>query len=308
MIMHERIGVLAAIASSALGGMAAAATRYVIGAVDPATLAAFRFGGGFLFLLPLALVARSRWPRGRDWIGTALLGLMFFALFFIVYNIALAYTSVARGTLALSTLPLLTMVVAALLGAERLTARKTFGVLLAMAGVALALVTGLAAAPASAWRGDLIMIAAALVMAFYNVWSRPFIARSSPLGFVTACMGCGGACLTAFAGLTDGFAVARGFALPQWIAVAYLALGGGAAAFYLWVFALERTTPTRVANTMTVNPLAASIVAAIVLSEPIGLNLIVGLMAVGTGIWIASSEGRPGKARPDERGEADRPP
>ena len=69
-------------------------------------------------------------------------------------------------------------------------------------------------------------------------------------------------------------------------------LGGGAAAFYLWIFALERTTPTRVANTMTVNPLAASILAAIVLGEPIGLNLIVGLVAVAAGIWIASSEGR----------------
>src|SRR6516165_9945726 len=89
MTLHERIGVLAAVLSSALGGMAAAATRFVIGAVDPVTLAAFRFGGGFVLLFPLALIARSRWPRGGDWIGTALLGLMFFAFFFIVYNLAL---------------------------------------------------------------------------------------------------------------------------------------------------------------------------------------------------------------------------
>ena len=293
MTLHERIGVLAAVLSSALGGMAAAATRFVIGAVDPVTLAAFRFGGGFVFLLPLALIARSRWPRGSDWIGTALLGLMFFALFFIVYNLALKHTSVARATLALSTLPLLTMLVAALLRAERLTSRKSLGVLLAMAGVALALLTGLASAPPQAWHGDLIMIAAALVMACYSVWSRPFIARSSPLGFVTACMGFGGACLVAVAAATDGFAAARTFAPAQWIAVAYLAVCGGAAAFYLWVFALERTTPTRVTNTMTINPLAASIVAAIVLSEPIGLNLIAGLIAVGAGIAIASSEPRP---------------
>jgi drug/metabolite transporter (DMT)-like permease len=296
----ERIGVLAAILSSALGGIAAAATRFVIGAVDPATLAAFRFGGGFVLLLPLALLARHRgaparshWPHGRDWIGTALLGLMFFAVFFIVYNLALADTSAARGALALSTLPLVTMIVAALLGAERMTVRKTVGVLVAMSGVALALLTGLAAAPASAWRGDLIMLAATLIMALYSVWSRPFMARSSPLGFVTASMGFGGGCLVAFAAATDGFAAARGFGPGQWAAVTYLAVGGGAAAFYLWNFALERTTPTRVTNTMTVNPLAASIVAAIVLGEPIGLNLIVGLMAVGVGIWIASSEGRP---------------
>ena len=288
----ERIGVLAAIVSSALGGMAAAATRFVVGAVDPVTLAAFRFGGGFMFLLPLALLARSRWPRGRDWIGTALLGLMFFAAFFIIYNLALADTTAARGALALSTLPLVTMIVAAVLGAEPMTLRKTFGVLLAMSGVALALLTGLATAPPSAWRGDLTMLAATLIMALYSVWSRPFMARSSPLGFVTAAMGIGGGCLAVFAGLNGGFAVTRAFGPAQWVAVTYLAVGGGAAAFYLWNFALERTTPTRVTNTMTVNPLAASLLAAVIVGEPIGLNLIVGLVAVGAGIWLASTPGR----------------
>ncbi len=288
--MSERIGVLAAVLSSALGGLAAPATRFVVGEVDPVAIAAFRFGGGFLSLLPFALLLRVRWPRGRDWIGVALLGLMFFALFFIVYNIALAYTTVARGTLALSTLPLLTMVAAALLGAETLTARKTLGVLIAMAGVAIALLTGLGSAPAGAWRGDLIMIAGVVLMALYNVWSRPFMTRSSPLGFVTACMGVGGGMLTAVAAGSGGFDVVRRFGAPQWVAVGYLALGGGAAAFFLWNFALERTTPTRVANTMTVNPLAASSVAALVLGEPFGITLVVGLVAVAWGIWFASTE------------------
>jgi drug/metabolite transporter (DMT)-like permease len=288
--MNERIGVLAAVLSSALGGMAAAATRFVVGVIDPVTIAGFRFGGGFLFLLPLALILRSRWPHGRDWMGVALLGLMFFGFFFVIYNIALAHTTVARGTLALSTLPLMTMLAAALLGAERLTARKTLGVLLAMGGVAFALLNGSGDTPAGAWRGDLLMLGATLCMALYNVWSRPFIGRSSALGFVTACMAFGGAAVVVLAGATNGFAVVRGFGAPQWLAVAYLGIFGGAAAFYLWVFALERTTPTRVANTMTVNPLAASIVAAIILNEPIGLNLIVGLAAVFAGIFIASTE------------------
>ena len=58
-------------------------------------------------------------------LGVAALGVMFFAVFFVFYNIALAFTTAARGALALSTLPLWTMVVAALLGAEPLTLRKT---------------------------------------------------------------------------------------------------------------------------------------------------------------------------------------
>ena len=287
--MNERIGVLIAVLSSTFGGTAAAVTRYVVGAIDPVTIAAFRFGIGVAVLLPLALLLRSALPRGRDWIGTGLLGVMFFAVFFVFYNIAMAYTTAARGALALSTLPLWTMVVAALLGAEALTARKTLGVLIAVGGVALALVAGLASAPAGAWRGDLIMLGATLCMAFYNVWSRPFIARSSPLGFVTASMGAGAACLVIVAGLSNGFAVTQSFTAAQWIAVIYLGVFGGAAAFFLWVLALRMTTPTRVANTMTVNPIAASLLAAVIVSEPIGWNLVLGLAAVAAGIWLAST-------------------
>lgn len=67
---------------------------------------------------------------------------------------------------------------------------------------------------------------------------------------------------------------------------------GGAASFYLWVYALERTTPTRVTNTMTINPVSASLLAAFLIGEPLGLSLALGIVAVGTGIWIASTAGR----------------
>lgn len=286
--MTDRIGVLIAVLSSTFGGTAAAVTRYVVGAIDPVTIAAFRFGIGIAALLPLALLLRSALPRGRDWLGAAALGVMFFAVFFVFYNIAMGYTTAARGALALSTLPLWTMVVAALLGAEPLTGRKTLGVLVAVGGVAIALFAGLAAAPTGAWRGDLIMVGATVCMAFYNVWSRPFIARSSPLGFVTASMGAGALCLVVIAALNGGFASTQSFNAAQWIAVIYLGVFGGAAAFFLWVLALRMTTPTRVANTMTVNPIAASLLAALIVSEPIGFNLVVGLIAVAAGIWLAS--------------------
>src|SRR5262249_23351333 len=77
---------------------------------------------------------------------------------------------------------------------------------------------------------------------------------------------------------------------PQWIAGAYLGIGGGALAFIFWVLALERATPTRVANTMTVNPIAAALLAPLLGDGPNTPNLIVGLVAVYLGIWIATTE------------------
>jgi drug/metabolite transporter (DMT)-like permease len=41
---------------------------------------------------------------------------------------------------------------------------------------------------------------------------------------------------------------------------------------------------------MTVNPIAAALLANQLVDEPITLNLIVGLVAVFAGIWIATTE------------------
>lgn len=288
--MGEWFGVLIALVSSSLGGTAAAITRYLVGSADPITLAILRWGVGFLCVLPTALFLRVRWPQRSDWLAVAVLGLCFFGLFFVLYNIAVSYTTAARASLALSTLPLQTMVVGALLGIEPLTKRKSAGVGIAVVGVFAALASGLSAAPSGAWRGELIMTGAVLCMAFYNVWSRPFIQRSSALGFLTVGMGAGAAALILVGLLTGHVAVLSSFGAPQWIAGVYLGVVGGAFAFILWVLALQRATPTRVANTMTVNPIAAALLATQLVDEPITLNLIIGLVAVFAGIWIATTE------------------
>src|SRR5215471_2686442 len=232
---RDHIGVLAAVTSSAIGGVAGGATRFVIHATDPVTLGVLRFGTGFLILLAIALILKSRWPKGR--------------------------------------------------------------VLIAIAGVFLALILGLSAAPAGAWRGELVMLAATFCMSLYNVWSRPFIARSDPLAFLTAGMGAAAACLLVWAIAIHGFDAVAQFDAPQWIAIGYLGVVGSAGAFILWVFALGRTSPTKTAVTITVNPVFASIVGALAIGEEIGVNLIAGLIAVGVGVWIATTDAQVNQAQ-----------
>ena len=125
----------------------------------------------------------------------------------------------------------------------------------ALGGGALALTASLGTAPDDAWRGDLIMAGATLCMALYNVFARPFIARSSALGFLTLGM----------------------------------AAGSGALGFFLRVVALRHASPTRVANTITVNPLIAMASGTMLLGEPITITLVLGLVAVCTGVWVATT-------------------
>jgi len=291
--MAEIWGVLAAVLSSALGGTAIGATRFVRHAVDPLAIGAFRFGLGFIFLLPIALIQGEKWPARNDWAAAAGLGLLFFGLFPILFNASLIFTTAARGALALSTLPLLTMMVGAALGVEPLTMRKTAGVFIATMGVAVALLSSLASAPAGAWRGDALMVCAAFCMALYSVWSKPYIQRSGPIPFTTMAMSVGALFLVTVSAISGSFEPVAAFGPPQWLAVIYLGLFGSALTFYLWAFALSRTTPTRVAISVTINPITAALVGAVLLDEPIRWNLVVGLMAVLLGISIATSVSRP---------------
>lgn len=291
--MHM-LGVTMALVSSCLGGTAAAVTRYLIGSADPITTAILRWGIGFACLLPVALILKVRWPQRRDWPAVAALGVCFFGLFFVLYNVAMSYTTAARASLALSTLPLQTMIAGALLGVEQLTLRKSVGVALAMFGVIAALALDVTVAPPGAWRGELIMAGAVPCMAIYSVWSRPLIARSGALGFLTVGMVAGATVLVAVGLLTGNVAVLGTFDRAQWIGGIYLGVAGGALAFILWVMALQRTTPTRVANTMTVNPIAAALLATQLVGEPITPNLLVGLVAVLAGLWIATVEPKRG--------------
>jgi hypothetical protein len=60
--MSERIGILAALLSSALGGAAAGATRFAVGGIDPLTLGALRFCGAFVEQPPQAGATKAGAP------------------------------------------------------------------------------------------------------------------------------------------------------------------------------------------------------------------------------------------------------
>ena len=129
-------------------------------------------------------------------------------------------------------------------------------------------------------------------MALYSIWSKPFIRRSGPIPFTTLAMAAGAVVLISASLVRGSLAPVADFGPPQWFGAIYLGAFGAALTFYLWAFALERTTPTRVAISVTVNPITASLVGAWLLNEPLRWNLAAGIVAVFAGIWIATTTGR----------------
>lgn len=287
-------GTAAALASPALGGVAAAVTRSLAGAADPLTIGAFRYSIAVVVLLPLAFLRHDRWPRRADWPGVAAIGLVLFGVFPVLFNTALIFTSAARGALALSSVPLLTLLGAALLRVERLTLRKATGVAVAMGGVGAGLLSGLGAAPPGAWQGDLLMLAGALCLALTNIWSPRYLRRTPVTTFTVAGMAVGAVVLTLLAAWHGGFAAVPAFGAPQWAAIAYLGVPGGALCFFLWAWALERTTPTLVGVTIASNPVAAALAGAVLLDEPLQIGQILGVGTLVLGTWLTATSPRRG--------------
>jgi drug/metabolite transporter (DMT)-like permease len=170
-----------------------------------------------------------------------------------------------------------------------------------VAGVAVAL-TGKASAsaPQAAWIGDLLMIATALCGALFNVLSRPYLARMPAMIFTFPAMLAGATGLATIAVLDGSLAVLPALAASGWAAILFLGIFGAALTFWLWNYGLEHTTPTRVAITVTLNPIVAMALAVPLLGEPVTARLLLGLVGVIAGIALTAWQG-PAEARAPAR-------
>ena len=289
---------LAAATGAILGGSAVVATRFGVGEGDPLIIAFLRHYIAAVILLPLALYHfRFRLRIApADVLPLVALALIQFALFGWLFAASLSYIPAARGSIVLATMPLLTLTLASVLGLEQLTRAKLAGVAIAFAAIAIALGERAHATHPQAWLGDLLMVTAALAGSIYNALAGIYLRRypalvvtglSVPIGAV------GLAVAVTFSGQLGELAQ---LSTSTWLASAYLGSIGGAVCFFLWIWALERTTPTRVAVMVTLNPLSSALIAWLALSEPITLRIIIGLVGVMGGIALANWRPRPAPA------------
>ena len=274
---------------SILGGTALAGTRFAVGSLDPLFVANVRYAIGALLLLPFALRALHVFADKRDAFATLGLSVLFFAIYPYTFALALKYTTAVRGSLALSSMPLLTLAFAIAIGREAFHWRRVIGMLIAVGGLAFALSPNIGPAAPMAWLGDLIMVSAAAMQSVYNVLSKPYIQRIGPLPFTALGMTVGTLFLSGACVLSGSVNDVADIATSGWIALAYLGIFGGAFLWVLWSIGLRYARPSLVALTNTVNTLTASFLGAVFLGEPLGLEFVVGLVCVLSGIAIATN-------------------
>jgi len=283
--MNPALPVLAAATNGLLIGAAMVASRFALEQMPPATLALLRYSVGALCLLPpLLMIGRVRFER-RDLLPVALLGIAQFGVLVALLNWGLRHMPSARAALIFATFPLLTMLLAAAMRLERLTVAKTAGVLLTFAGVALALGDKVLGSEAG-WWGEAAVFASALCGAVCSVFYRPYVRKYPTLQVSWFAMVASVAFLAPLAANERFFDHWPRFDAAGWGAVLFVGLSS-AAAYFLWLFALAHTSPTRVTVFVSVSPPTAALLGWALLGEALSPLFLAAVFCLAGGLWLA---------------------
>ena len=269
--------------------------NYIIGKIalrefPPLLACGLRIALAGLFMLPIYASQESAgaWSR-RDLPMLIYLGLFGVTLNQLFFLVGLSRTSVVHSVLIIALTPIFVLVIAAIAKQERITARKAAGMLIAFGGVALLNVAPSAeGAPGSrpTALGDLFVFLAAMTFSLFTVLSKNVSLRHSSITVNTFSY-VGGA--LALAPLTlwqsRGFAFAR-VSAAGWSSLVYMALFPSVICYLIYYYALGHISASRVAAFSYLQPVIATAMAAMALSERVTLPLVAGGAVIFAGVYL----------------------
>jgi drug/metabolite transporter (DMT)-like permease len=158
--------------------------------IPPVAMNFWRWVIAGIILLPLALPElRTQWPViRRNWRLLTVFGLIGIALFNTLSYIGLQWTTATNAALLNSTIPVMVAVASWLVLREPLSARQILGIGISLVGVLTILLQGSVARllTLSFNQGDLILLLAMALWAFYTLLLRRKPEELSAVGFLGA--------------------------------------------------------------------------------------------------------------------------
>ena len=267
--------------------------------LSPLFLAGVRIGLAGVMMLPLYGWERAKKRPGRPGpegtpaeslphiMQLLLLGLLGVTLNQVFFIVGLSRTSVAHAAILIGLTPIQVLIIAALRGQERITARKAAGMAIALAGVALLKAFEPASGTGATWLGDFFIVLTGLCFALFTVFGKEVTARYSTITMNTYAY-VGGAVallpLTLWEGARQPLAhISAG----AWLAAIYMALFPSVVAYLIYYHALAHMAASRVSAFSYLQPVFASIMGVVILSESLGAPVIAGGAVILTGVYLA---------------------
>lgn len=270
--------------------------NFIIGKValrefPPVLLGALRIGLAGAFLAPVYWHKARKFRPGRDWsilIGLAVCNVGNQLLFLLGLN----RTSVSHSALIIGIGPMFVLLVAAAMGLERITVRKSAGMAIALSGV-LILVRTASGHPASgldgteaSLTGDVLTALACILFSLFAVYAKRITERHSSIA------------VTGFAYMTGAALLlpimiwqARDFSFAHvtalgWSSLFYMALFPSVICYLIYYYALTQISASRVSAFIYLEPIIATLMAVAFLGEHITTPLVASGTVIFTGVYL----------------------
>ncbi|MBQ0829542.1 DMT family transporter [Streptomyces tagetis] len=301
---------LAIVAAALIWSTSFAVTKVVLDNVPPMTIGAIRFAAAALILALLVRMQKGWKPVGRrPALAMGGAGLLGITAYFGLENIGVDLATATDAAIIVAAFPIITVILEAVLHRVLPSLPRILGMTLAVAGVWLIVRQSASSGGGHRVLGDVILLAAGIAWAAYNIVAR----RTSP----------------GYSPLTSTYyqtvAGALGFVLlcpleyREWHRpsaadlgmLAFLAGMCSIAAFVLYNFGLRDVPSSTAVNVLNLVPVFGLLSAVVVTGESVGVTEGVGCLIVITGVVLGSGvRPRPaGRAAPDihdRAGEAPR--
>jgi drug/metabolite transporter (DMT)-like permease len=199
---------------------------------------------------------------------------------------ALKFTTATTVALLFGTLPIFTALLARGSGVERLSVRFWTAAVLSFAGVVLVAV-GSGGNVSANLKGDALAVSGAITWAGYSVAIAPLMRRYSPFR-LSAVFLVAVTLPLALAGSQQLANQSFDFGALVWLGFAFAVLGPLVTTNLLWFTAIDRVGPSRASLFANLQPFLAAVIALLILSEKITMVQVVGGLAIGGGIVLAS--------------------
>jgi drug/metabolite transporter (DMT)-like permease len=223
----------------------------------------------------------------RDGLRLAAVGVCVVVGYHIFLNVGTKYTTSGTAALVVALSPALTLLLAVGIGLERWSLRRAAGLAVAFAGVAVVVLLGAGGELSFAnAKGPLIVLAAPVSFALYNVLLKPLLGRYDLLALTAATSLVGTVFLLPFlsGGTTDSVTA---ISLEDALLVLYLGVVSTFLGYIGWNFGLRGLGATRaVTYTYLISPLAV-LMGALFLDEAVTLWLAAGGALVVGGVAFA---------------------
>ena len=260
----------------------------------PLAVAAIRF---LIAALALAVVARLGTGRiplprgGRVW--GVIWGLGFFGIFLygLCFFFGLQHLPAGRAALVVALNPVVVVLVAWLLGQEKMNGRKALGCAVALAGCLTVLGNGdpLALLRGTVGLGEWLIVGCVLTWTAYTFIGRRATELLSPLA-TTLYASLAGALLLGLAALIHGDIAPADWSWRVWASMLFLALFGTAIAYTWFTEAVHRLGAGHASVFINLVPVFAVLQAALLLDEHLGLPVLFGGMLVIGGVWMTTRQ------------------